>query len=357
MIRAAPPLPSRTSPQASRKRVKKRSNPPPSLALVLLGAALFGAISGVGPGRAQAPEKPEVRTENQKKDETGNSSPSNAGESGDLAFGAYQRGYYSTALAEAEKRIAANPDDAAAMTLIGELYSQGLGVRRDQAEAARWYTLGNDHGDRQAAFRLGLAKLTGEGTPKDPDGAKKLFEKAAAEGHPGALYNLGVMAIENNGVVRDFAQAAKLFEQAANLGDSDAAYALGLLYRNGTGVDKSDEHAAEWIGRAAKEDNVAAEVEYAIMLFNAVGVPKDETAGAKLFLRAAARDNPVAQNRAARILAVGRGLPKDPVEAMKWHILARAAGVKDAWLDSELAKLSPKEKDAVQAAVRQYLGR
>ena len=42
---------------------------------------------------------------------------------------------------------------------------------------------------------------------------------------------------------------------------------------------------------------------------------------------------------------------------MKWHILAHSAGVKEAWLDGELAKLSPKEKDAAQAAVRQYLGR
>ena len=42
---------------------------------------------------------------------------------------------------------------------------------------------------------------------------------------------------------------------------------------------------------------------------------------------------------------------------MKWHILARAAGVKDNWLDAELAKLAPQQKDAVQAAVRQYMGR
>ena len=93
------------------------------------------------------------------------------------------------------------------------------------------------------------------------------------------------------------------------------------------------------------------------MLFNGIGVAKDETAAGKLFLKAASHDNPVAQNRVARILAVGRGLPKDPVEAMKWHILARAAGIKDSWLDGELAKLTPKEKDAVQAAVRQYMVR
>src|SRR5947209_15060006 len=47
---------------------------------------------------------------------------------GDLAFGAYQRGYYLTALREAEKRLSANPRDAPAMTLIGEIYHDGLAV-------------------------------------------------------------------------------------------------------------------------------------------------------------------------------------------------------------------------------------
>lgn len=93
------------------------------------------------------------------------------------------------------------------------------------------------------------------------------------------------------------------------------------------------------------------------MLFNGVGVAKDETAAAKLFLKAAARDNPVAQNRVARLLAAGRGLPKDMVEAMKWHLLARAAGVKDPWLDSELVKLSARDKAAVEAALHQYVGK
>jgi uncharacterized protein len=55
-------------------------------------------------------------------------------------------------------------------------------------------------------------------------------------------------------------------------------------------------------------------------------------------------------------LVVGRGLPKNTVEAMKWHLLARAAGIKDAWLDTELAKLSAADKTAVETRLRQYVG-
>ena len=48
----------------------------------------------------------------------------------DLAFGAFQRGYYLTALREAMKRIEADANDAPAMALMGELYRDGLGLRR-----------------------------------------------------------------------------------------------------------------------------------------------------------------------------------------------------------------------------------
>jgi TPR repeat protein len=163
------------------------------------------------------------------------------------------------------------------------------------------------------------------------------------------------MAVENNGVVPDFQRAADLFRRAALAGDSDAAYSLGILYKQGKGVPHDDAQAAEWLKRAADNHNTAGMVEYAITLFNGEGIQRDETAAAHLMLKAAARNNPVAQNRVARILAAGRGLPKDMIEGMKWHLLAVASGLKDAWLDSQLASLSPQEKQSVEEAVRRYV--
>ncbi len=93
------------------------------------------------------------------------------------------------------------------------------------------------------------------------------------------------------------------------------------------------------------------------MLFNGVGVAKDEAAAATLFLKAAARNNVVAQDRAARLLALGRGIQKDVVEAMKWHLLASAAGEKDAWLDGILNSLTPDQRIEVEVAVKRALAR
>src|ERR1700694_4591856 len=54
----------------------------------------------------------------------------------DLAFGAYQRGYFLTAFAEATRRVEAK-GDSRAMTLLGELYANGLGVSADDGKAAQ----------------------------------------------------------------------------------------------------------------------------------------------------------------------------------------------------------------------------
>lgn len=272
----------------------------------------------------------------------------------DFAYGAYQRGYYMTALQEAMKRLSVNKADTAAMTLMGELYKDGLGVKKDPAEAVRWYKLAADRGDPQAQFALAAATLRGEGAPQDKAAAKALLLKAAAKGHAGAMYNLGVMAIDSD--IQDFKSAADYFRKAAEGGNMDGAYSLAVLYREGRGVPQDIREAAKWMRLAADDHIGAAEVELGIMTFNGEGVPKDEAAAAKLFLRAASRNNPVAMNRVARLYASGRGVKKDEIEAMKWHLLARAVGLQDEWLDSILDGLNAKQRAEVEDKVKAFVG-
>jgi TPR repeat protein len=306
--------------------------------LIVPPSALPSTITGTGPVQPPAPPQSYL-------------SP---GVQPDLAFGAFQRGYFFTALREAMKRLETDSKDGPAMTLVGQLYKDGLGVRRDQKEAIRWFKLGADAGDPQGAFSLALAYLRGQGVEESREAAIPWLEKAAAKDHSGAIYNLGMLAID--GDIQDFARANTMFARAAALGNMDAAYALGLLYKEGRGVPRDPALAAQWLRRAADEHIVAAEVDYAVMLFNGDGVEKDEAGAARYFLRAAATNNPVAANRIARLMVAGRGVPKNMIEAMKWHILARSAGVHDDWLDSQLATLNPRERVAVDDAVRKYVG-
>jgi TPR repeat protein len=261
----------------------------------------------------------------------------------DLAFGAYQRGNFLYALLEAERRLDVNPKDAAAMTLIGEIYRDGAAVKHDDREAARWYRLASNLGDPQAAYELGALLLEGvDGVARDPADAKAQFELAAAKNHPAALYNLGVIALD--GKTPNYAKAAQYFLRAANAGDDNAAYSYGVMLREGKGAPQDIVEAAHWLKRAADGGIIAGQVEYAIMLFNGDGVRKDESSAANILLTAAAHGNPIAQNRIAHLYVSGRALPRDLAKAAAWNSFAKAGGLQDPELDVATADLSLDER-------------
>jgi hypothetical protein len=107
--------------------------------------------------------------------------------------------------------------------------------------------------------------------------------------------------------------------------------------------------------QASVAGNIDAMVEFAIAQFNGEGVNKDETGAAQLFLKAAHLGSPIAQNRLARILMAGRGMPGDATEAVKWHLVSKAAGNSDPDLDVFAAKQTPSVRAAAEAAAKKWL--
>lgn len=257
----------------------------------------------------------------------------------DAAYGAFQRGLYLTALREATARLDRNPDDAAAMTLIGELHNLGLGIRPDPEKAAEWYRLAARRGDAHAVASLGLMALDGRGMDKNPQQGRAWFEEAAAKGEPSAAHNLALLLL-SSGAANDLARAVDLLRTAAGAEIADAQHALGVLHLRGRGVPRDAREAVKWFRKAADNGNAAGEVEYAILLFNgADGVKADEATAARYFWRAAAKGNAIAQNRLARLYVAGRGVPKNAIEAAAWHLVAAGQGLTDAWLDQALKDL------------------
>jgi TPR repeat protein len=271
----------------------------------------------------------------------------------DLAYGAFQRGQYLTALDEASKR--ARQNDPAAMTLLGEIYAQGLGVGRDDSKAAQWYKLAASKGDRDAMFALAMFDLQGRAGPRDRDGAARLLEEAAKLGHAPAAYDLGLLYLEGQQFPQDFGRAADLFKQAAKAGNPEAQYALATMYKEGRGVPKDINEAMRLMGLASVAGNLDAMVEYAIAQFNGDGIEKNESAAANLFLAAARRGSPIAQDRMSRILMAGRGMPADPTDAVKWHTIAKAAGAGDPDLDVYASQQTPAVRDAAEKAAKKWM--
>lgn len=272
----------------------------------------------------------------------------------DAAYAAYQRGLYLTAFVEATKRIEADANDAAAMTLIGELYANGFGVRQDWTKAADWYRLASQRGDPQASYALAMLMLAGRGVTKDPAAGRQLLARAA-DRVPAAAYAMGVLLLEDNKPESD-RRAAELIRFAADSADPEAQYAMAVLYRQGRGVAKDPSEMLLWMARAAGNRSLSAQIDYGIMLFNGDVVPKNEAAAARFFQRAAERGSPVAQNRLARLYAAGRGVTKDLVQAAKWHILAVERGVADGWLDDALKGMTADERARAEQAAQRWRG-
>jgi TPR repeat protein len=71
----------------------------------------------------------------------------------------------------------ANQGSPTAPFQLGWSYAHGQGVKKNLAEAAKWYRLGAKRGDFQAALELANMYLDGEGVQKNEDKAVDLYVK------------------------------------------------------------------------------------------------------------------------------------------------------------------------------------
>lgn len=124
------------------------------------------------------------------------------------------RGDYASAMKELQ--TSAKSGDVQAEYWLGHMYEQGLGTKRDAAQAATWWT------------------------------------KAAKDGSVDAERALGVLYLQGEGVFQDFAKAHTWLEAAANDGDAIAQRELGKLFAEGLGVKKNKVWAYVWYDFAAR---------------------------------------------------------------------------------------------------------
>ncbi len=270
----------------------------------------------------------------------------------DEAYGAFQRGYFLTALALALPR--AEKGDAAAQTLIAEIYARGLGVAQNLATASGWYALASENGDQLATFELALMYQEGSGVPRNRERAAQLFELAVEQGSIAAKYNLALLHVEGLYAEPNLIRAAELMRDAAEAGIPEAQYDFGTMLIEGAGVAPDPGKGAEWIGKAAEGGLVAAQVDYATMLYLGRGIGQDRKAATEWYRRAAEAGNAVAQNRYAKLLAVGENVELNQQEAAMWRALARRQGLTDPQLDKLLISIPADELARAEERARYW---
>lgn len=268
----------------------------------------------------------------------------------DEAYGAYQRGFYVTALDLALKRASAG--DASAQTLVAEMMTKGYGIKRDAKTAAFWYGQAAERGDPAAMFQYALMLMGGRNVQADRAKADEYMRKAADAGNSSAQFNWGQILVSDNPGDKGLKLALPYYEKAAAQGVADAQYAVAQLYVTLKDLpEEKKAQARQWLERAAKAGFDTAQLDMGVWLVNGVGGERDYDKGFQWMRIAAYRGNVVAQNKLSHLYIEALGTRPNPVEAAKWYVLSRRAGLQDAGLeDFYLGIEDDQQKAAIDAA-------
>jgi TPR repeat protein len=271
----------------------------------------------------------------------------------DEAYGAFQRGYYLTAMDLAVPR--AQLGDPAAQTLVASILEQGLGVARNSKAAAFWYGQAAENGDPAAMFKYALMLMEGRYVERDRKKSEELMKKAADLGNGSAQFNYGQTLVADMPGEKGLKAAMPYYEKSAEQGIADAQYALSQIYLNVSGIEESKRtRAREWLLRAARAGYDTAQLDMAIWLIEGIAGDRNLEEGFAWMKRAADSGNVVAQNRLSHLYINAIGTRPDPVEAAKWYVLSRRAGLKDDALEDFYLGLNETQQKSALAAANKF---
>ncbi|MCL2389948.1 MAG: SEL1-like repeat protein [Endomicrobia bacterium] len=145
----------------------------------------------------------------------------------------------------------AEAGNAESQLKLAKMYYDANGVKKDYAEAAKWYKEAAEQGLADAQYKLAkMYAAVGRGVDHDFAAAAKYYESAAEQGHADAQFELGRLYYYNNqGVKRDQVEAVNLYKKAAKQGHVEAQYWLGSAY-----LDEEDyAEAVKWFKKAVEK--------------------------------------------------------------------------------------------------------
>ncbi|MGB0132251.1 tetratricopeptide repeat protein, partial [Dokdonella sp.] len=112
---------------------------------------------------------------------------------------------------------------------LGLMYEQGMGIAKNEKEAAYWYQKAGELGNANAQFNLGVLYENGRGTAVDFSRANQWYRKAAVQGDALAIGNLGMLYVRGDGVKMDKIAGVALLLQSATMDSSPANHAKANL--------------------------------------------------------------------------------------------------------------------------------
>ncbi len=135
---------------------------------------------------------------------------------------------YKDAVASCTKE--ADAGNAPSQRRLGLLLSEGHGVKRDDSEAAQWFSEAANGGDAESMFLFAQRLEKGRGVKVDVEGAVKWYQQAATNGVAAAMYTVGDIYEHGKlGVKLDRDRALEAYRKAAEKHYRNAASKVRAL--------------------------------------------------------------------------------------------------------------------------------
>jgi|RhiMethySRZTD1v2_1073278.scaffolds.fasta_scaffold43770_4 TPR repeat protein len=172
-------------------------------------------------------------------------------------------------------RRSAAQGSSRAQSLLGWAYWGGVGVKKDLAEAAKWFTAAARQEDGYALASLAGFYYRGTGVVQDRARGKRLLLRAAELGDDKGLTGAWNVLLVGKPEDRDQRLGMHFLNKAASANDANAAYALAREYLTGRDVARDPSLAVVWFERAAKAKHALASLWLSELHAKGIGVRQD----------------------------------------------------------------------------------
>ncbi|KAG0318869.1 hypothetical protein BGZ99_005385 [Dissophora globulifera] len=222
---------------------------------------------------------------------------------------------------------ASDSGDSDAMFSIGEMYNSGHGVEQDYCKAMEWFVKASEGGVIKALVTIGKMFLNGHGVEQDYSKAMEWFCKGNDGGDSSAKFYIGVMYHNSFGVEQDYGKAMEWFLKASDAGDSDAMFNIGDMYKRGYGVEEDFSKAMEWYLKASKSRDSEAMFNIGVMYLDGLGVEQDYHKAMEWFIKASDNGSLIAMFYIGTMYQNGEGVEQDYTKSMNWFLNASNGGL------------------------------
>lgn len=154
------------------------------------------------------------------------------------------------------------------------MYKSGLGVEKDDTEAAKWTLQAAKGGMLEAMNNMGTMYEYGDGVEQDTSQALAWTLKAAEGGYLTAQVHLATLYISGQ-CGKDIPEGLKWLEMAALCGDAEGQLQLGQMHELALAPEPSDQTAVKWYTAAADQGHCEALFKLGCMYIQARGLSVD----------------------------------------------------------------------------------